>query len=86
MRVFCHQDTDTDTDSVYFFTVMLWAHGMEDTNTLSWDVYTYLFSLTHRQGDTRRHSLGIDTLTKSRKGVDKELGGRGVLWRKDGTL
>ena len=36
----------------------------------------YSFPLTHRQGDTRRHSLGIDTLTTGRKGVNKGLGGK----------
>ena len=42
----------------------------------------YLFPLTHRQGYTRRHSLGIDTLADGRKGVNKGLGGKEVLWRK----
>ena len=26
------------------FTLLHWAHGIKDTNTLSWDVYTYLFT------------------------------------------
>ena len=63
-----------------FSSVMHSAHGIEDTNTLSLDVYS--FPLTHRQEVTRRHSLGIDTLTNGRKGVNKGLGGKEVLWRK----
>ena len=26
-----------------FSSIVHWAHGIEDTNTLSWDLYAYLF-------------------------------------------
>ena len=61
-----------------FSSIMHWAHRSEDTSTVSSDVYAYLFPLTHRQRDTRRHSLGIDTLTNGRKGVNKGLSGKEV--------
>ena len=56
------------------------------TLTLSAGMYIliYLLPLIHRQGDTRRHSLVIDTLTSGRKGVNKGLGEKKVLWRKRG--
>ena len=54
------------------------------TLTLSAVMYMLIYSFppTHRQEDTRRHSLGIDTLTTGRKGVNKGHGGKEVLWRK----
>ena len=51
------------------------------TVTLSAGMYIlmYSFSLACRQEDTRRHSLGIYTLTNGRKGVNKGPGGKEVL-------
>ena len=47
----------------------------------------YSFPLPCRQEDTKRHSLDIDTPTNGRKGVNKGLGGKEVLWRKrEGSL
>ena len=68
-----------------FSSIVHWAHRIEDTNTLSWEIYTYLFPPTHRQGDTRRHSLVIDTLTNGRKSCGQRTQWKAVLWRKKRT-
>ena len=45
-------------------------------------VHIYLLPPTHRQGDTRRHSLVIDTLTMAEKGLHKGLNEKEALWKK----
>ena len=48
------------------------------TLTLSAGMYMLIYSFppTHGQVHTTRHSMGIDTLTTGRKGINKELGGK----------
>ena len=48
------------------------------------DILIYLPPPTHRQWDTRRHSLVIDTLTIAEEGVNKGLHGKEILWKKTG--
>ena len=68
---------------VYF--PLSWTGPTElKTLTLSAGMYMliYSFPLTQRQGCTGRHSLGIDTPTTGRKGENKGLSWKEVLWRK----